>query len=111
MTATATTFLEEPGPCDNCNLARMCKARSLACADFWVDVERANSPRIIRNKSLRHPTREVFDFLFSGIDYINTGRLDTKGRVIYSEPPELRRLRIEALGSLPTKGRRLGVAA
>ena len=56
-----------PGPCQDCPLAERCKDEKLACVAFHEFVMRGKAKREPEN-----PTRELFEWIFSGRD--ETGR-------------------------------------
>ena len=99
------TALIDDGPCKGCPLAERCKEHELACARFWLDVDRAAAPKALKWKQRRYPTKEVYDFIFSGLDQIDTGRKDKRGKPIFADPPGLASLRNAAMASLPKLNR------
>ena len=89
-------------PCADCPLATQCKDHLLACAEFWAFVEKSDAPIPARKsvKAGRLPTRQVYDYIFCGIDKEFTGRFNSRGRPIMIDPPELRSLRRAAVRSI-----------
>ena len=99
------TALIDNGPCNKCPLAERCKEHELACASFWLDVDRAAAPKGLKAKQRRYPTKEVYDFIFSGLEQVDTGRKDRRGKLIFVDAPGLADLRNAALDSLPKLNR------